>query len=155
MWPWLWVMWLYWLKLCEKVEHGFQLRKLVGYAGFLNKESSKTSSATHWDRHRKKNWADLWRSPNFKNEFGCHFCNNQPTEKPQFLPFFAVFWLRHLVMSPIGINLRKLSTSAQLQTFPYPTISKSFLSPPPCQISPPSVQCVAPAGQKTSNSASE
>jgi len=24
-------------------------------------------------------------------------------------------------MSPIGINLRKLSTGAQLQTFPYPT----------------------------------
>jgi len=30
-------------------------------------------------------------------------------------------------MSPIGINLRKLSTFAQLQTFPYPTASKSFL----------------------------
>jgi len=45
-------------------------------------------------------------------------------EKPQFLPFFG---LRHLVMSPIGINLRNLSTGAQLQTFPYPTASKSFL----------------------------
>jgi len=43
------------------------------------------------------------------------------------LPFFAVFGLRHLVMSPIGINLRKLSTGAQLQTFPYPSASKSFL----------------------------
>jgi len=31
------------------------------------------------------------------------------------------------VMSPIVINLRKLSTGAQLQTFPYPTASKSFL----------------------------
>jgi len=41
-----------------------------------------------------------------------------------FLPFFG---LRHLVMSPIVINLRKLSTGAQLQTFPYPTASKSFL----------------------------
>jgi len=30
-------------------------------------------------------------------------------------------------MSPIGINLRKLSTDAQLQTFPYPRASKSFL----------------------------
>jgi len=30
-------------------------------------------------------------------------------------------------MSPIGINLRKLSTGAQLQTLPYPTASKSFL----------------------------
>jgi len=42
-------------------------------------------------------------------------------------PIFAVFGLRHLVMSPIGINLRKLSTGAQLQTFLYPTASKSFL----------------------------
>jgi len=30
-------------------------------------------------------------------------------------------------MSPIGINLRKLSMGAQLQTFPYPTASKAFL----------------------------
>jgi len=30
-------------------------------------------------------------------------------------------------MSSIGINLRKLSMGAQLQTFPYPTASKSFL----------------------------
>ena len=34
-------------------------------------------------------------------------------------PFFAGFGLRHLVMLPIGINLRKLSTGAQLQTCPY------------------------------------
>ena len=30
-------------------------------------------------------------------------------------------------MSPVGRNLRKLNTDAQLQTFPYPTVSKSFL----------------------------
>jgi len=30
-------------------------------------------------------------------------------------------------MSPIGINLRKLSTGTQLQTFPYPMASKLFL----------------------------
>jgi len=42
----------------------------------------------------------------------------------RFLPFFG---RRHLVMSPIGINLGKLSTGAQLQTFPYPSASKSFL----------------------------
>ena len=30
-------------------------------------------------------------------------------------------------MSPVDSSLRKLSTSAQLQTFPYPTVSKSFL----------------------------
>jgi len=45
-------------------------------------------------------------------------------EKPQFLP---VFRLRHLVVSPIDSSLRKLNTDAQLQTFPYPTVSKSFL----------------------------
>jgi len=45
-------------------------------------------------------------------------------ENPQFLPFFG---LRHLVMSPTGINLRKLSMGAQPQTFPYPTASKLFL----------------------------
>jgi len=30
-------------------------------------------------------------------------------------------------MSPIGTNLRKLSTGVQLQTFRYPRASKSFL----------------------------
>jgi len=45
-------------------------------------------------------------------------------ENPQFLPYFR---LQHLVVSPIGSNPRKLSTSAQVQTFPYPTVSKSFL----------------------------
>jgi len=42
-------------------------------------------------------------------------------------PIFAVFGLRHLVVSPIGSSLRKLSMGAQLQTFPYPVVSKSFL----------------------------
>jgi len=43
-------------------------------------------------------------------------------------PIFAViFGLRHLVLSPIGNSLTKLNTGAQLQTFPYPTASKSFL----------------------------
>ena len=49
-------------------------------------------------------------------------------ENPQFLPFFFFFGLRHLVMSPIGISLRKLSTGAQLQTFPYPTASELLMS---------------------------
>ena len=40
------------------------------------------------------------------------------------LPYFG---LRHLVVSPIGSSLRKLNTGAQLQTFPYPMVSKSFL----------------------------
>jgi len=45
-------------------------------------------------------------------------------ENPQFLPFFR---LRHFVMSPVGGNLRKLNTDAQLQTFRYPMASKLFL----------------------------
>jgi len=43
------------------------------------------------------------------------------------LNFLPIFGLQHLVVSPIGSNLRKLNTGAQLQTFPYPTVSKSFL----------------------------
>jgi len=42
-------------------------------------------------------------------------------------PFFAVFGLRHLVVSPLGSSLKKLSTGAQLQTFLYSSASKSFL----------------------------
>jgi len=45
-------------------------------------------------------------------------------KKTRFLHFFGI---RHLVVSPVGIDLRKLSTGAQLQTFPYPTASKSSL----------------------------
>jgi len=44
--------------------------------------------------------------------------------KKQFLRFFG---LRHLGLSPIGNSLTKLNTGAQLQTFPYPTASKSLL----------------------------
>jgi len=46
---------------------------------------------------------------NSANELHLHVLN----EKTQFLPFFG---LRHLVMSPFGTNLRKLSRGAQLQT---------------------------------------
>jgi len=42
-------------------------------------------------------------------------------------PIFAIFGLQHLVVSPIGSSLRKLNTGAQLQTFPYAMVSKSFL----------------------------
>ena len=42
------------------------------------------------------------------------------------LNFCHFFGLRHLVVSPVGSNLRKLNTGAQLQTFPYPMASKSF-----------------------------
>jgi len=45
-------------------------------------------------------------------------------ENPNFCRFFG---LRHLVVSPIGSSLRQLNTDAQPQTFPYPTVSKSFL----------------------------
>ena len=42
-------------------------------------------------------------------------------------PIFAVFGLRHLVLSPIGNSLTQLNTGAQLQSFPYPMASKLFL----------------------------
>jgi len=45
-------------------------------------------------------------------------------EQPQFLPFFG---LRHLVVSTVGGNLRKLNTDVQLQTFRYPAALKLFL----------------------------
>jgi len=47
------------------------------------------------------------------------------------IPIFAVFGLQHLVVSPTGSSLRKLNTGAQLQTFPYPTVSKSFCTRTP------------------------
>jgi len=43
-------------------------------------------------------------------------------KKKQFCHFFG---LRHLVVPPTGSSLKKLSTGAQLQTFPYPTASDS------------------------------
>ena len=52
------------------------------------------------------------------------FCRPLAAKSLQFLRFFG---LRHLVLSPIGNSLTKLNTGAQLQTFPYPTVSKSFL----------------------------
>ena len=52
------------------------------------------------------------------------FCRPLLAKTPQFLPFFG---LRHLMLSPIGNSLTKLNMGAQLQTFPYPTVSKSFL----------------------------
>jgi len=49
------------------------------------------------------------------------FCHSVATKKPNFCRFLD------LVMSPIVINLRKLSMGAQPQTFPYPTALQSFL----------------------------
>jgi len=45
-------------------------------------------------------------------------------ERPKILPFY---WLRHFLASAVGGNLRKLNTGAQLQTIPYPMVSKLFL----------------------------
>jgi len=45
-------------------------------------------------------------------------------EKSGILAFFR---RRHFVVSLVGGSLRKLNTGAQLQTFPHPTVSKSFL----------------------------
>ena len=53
------------------------------------------------------------------------FCRSVAAKKTIFAVFLPFFGLRHLVMSPIVINLRKLSMGVQLQTFPYPTASKS------------------------------
>jgi len=36
---------------------------------------------------------------------------------------FVILWCRQ----PVGGDLRKLNMNAQQQTFPYPTVSKSFL----------------------------
>jgi len=55
------------------------------------------------------------------------FCRPVAANDPNFCHFLPFFGLQHLVMSPLGINLRKLSMGAQLRTFPYPTASKSFL----------------------------
>ena len=52
------------------------------------------------------------------------FCRPVAAENPNFCRFFG---LRHLVVSPIGSSLRKFNTGTQLQTFPYPMVSKSFL----------------------------
>jgi len=52
------------------------------------------------------------------------FCRPLLAKTPQFLPFFGLW---HLVLSPIGNSLTTLNTGAQLQTFPYPTVSKLFL----------------------------
>jgi len=46
-------------------------------------------------------------------------------KKPKILQFFGLW---HFVMLPVGDNLRKLNMGTQLQTFAYPTVSKSFLS---------------------------
>ena len=52
------------------------------------------------------------------------FCRPLAAKNPKLYHFFG---LRHFVLLPLGSNLRKLNTAAQLQTFPYPTASKSFL----------------------------
>ena len=55
------------------------------------------------------------------------FCRPLAAKTPNFYQFLRFFGLPHLVLSPIGNSLTKLNTDAQLQTFPYPTASKSFL----------------------------
>ena len=48
-------------------------------------------------------------------------------KKPHFCQLLRFFGLRHLVVSLIDSSLRKLNTGAQLQTLPYPMVSKSSL----------------------------
>ena len=58
------------------------------------------------------------------------FCRPVVAKNPNFLPFFAVFGLRHLVMSPIiVINLRKLSTGAQYKPSPIQRYQNRFCTP--------------------------
>ena len=64
-------------------------------------------------------WAVLYRSPNLIS-IGL-FC--RPLYRPK--TSFGLWNFVHV--SPVRGNLRKLNTSAQLQTFPYPMASKSFL----------------------------
>ena len=54
-------------------------------------------------------------------------CRPVAAKTPNFCHILPYFGLRHLVVSPIGNSLTKLNTDAQLQTFPYPTVPKSFL----------------------------
>jgi len=44
-------------------------------------------------------------------------------------PIFAVFWTRHLVLSPTGSSLTKLNTGAQLQTSPIQRHQNRFCTP--------------------------
>ena len=56
------------------------------------------------------------------------FCRPLAAKNPPiFANFLRFFGLRHLVLSPIGNSLTTLNTGTQPQTFPYPTVSKSFL----------------------------
>jgi len=55
------------------------------------------------------------------------FCRPLAAKNPNFCQFLRVFGLQRLVLSPIGNSLTKLNTGAQLQTFPCPTASESFL----------------------------
>ena len=48
-------------------------------------------------------------------------------KNPQFLPIFAIFWTSAFSVVANWQQSEKLNTGAQLQTFPYPTSSKSFL----------------------------
>ena len=55
------------------------------------------------------------------------FCRPLAAKNSNFCHILPYFGLRHLVVSPIGSSLRKLNTGAQLQTFPYPMVSKLLL----------------------------
>ena len=54
------------------------------------------------------------------------FCRSLAAKNPQFLPYFAIFWTSAFSGVANWQQSDKLNTGAQLQTFPYPTVSKSF-----------------------------
>jgi len=59
-----------------------------------------------------------------KFRLDCFILSPSGGNKPQILPFYGLW---HLAVSPLGVNLIKLNTGEELQTFAYPTASKSFL----------------------------
>ena len=55
------------------------------------------------------------------------FCRPLLAKKTTFCHILPYFGLRYLVVPPFCSSLRTLNTGAQLQTFSYPMVSKSFL----------------------------
>ena len=55
------------------------------------------------------------------------FCRPLAAKNPEFLPIFAIFWTSAFSVVANWQQSDKVEHGAQLQTFPYPTASKSFL----------------------------
>ena len=55
------------------------------------------------------------------------FCRRLAAKNPKFLPYFAIFWTSAFSGVANWQQSDKFEHGAQLQTFPYSTLSKSFL----------------------------